>query len=234
METNTRREAARFAVTSDDSTAGTLGVPEWWPSGSRVGVLLAHDASHNQDQPILMRLQDALVQQGYLALRFNFLYAEQGKKRPDSPALLERTMRAAVSFLVRDPQMAPAQLILAGVGLGARVAAQTIANGLKADALACLAFPLHPSGKPSQQQADFLFRLICPILFVQGTRDPYCRIDRLQLLLRRIGTPTQLEVVEDADHALSAIKRSARTADDVEGQVTRSVLSFVSRASSDH
>ena len=169
METNTRREPARIEVTPELSTSGVLGVPEWWPSGSRVGVLLAHDTPYNQDQQVLVKLQDELVERGYLALRFNFLYAEQGKKRPDSASLLERTMRAAVSYVVRDPQNAPAQLILAGVGLGARVAAQTIANGLKADALACLAFPLHPSGKPSQQQADFLFRLICPILFVQGT-----------------------------------------------------------------
>jgi hypothetical protein len=234
METNTRREATRIVVAPDMSTSGTLGVPEWWPSGSRVGVLLAHDTSNNQDQEILVRLQDALVAGGYLALRFNFLYADQGKKRPDPPALLERTMRAAVAHVVRDPQNAPAHVILAGVGLGARVAAQTIANGLKADALACLSFPLHPSGKPSQQQADFLFRLICPILFVQGTRDPYCRIDRLQLLLRRIGTPTQLEVVEDADHGLSVIKRSSRTADEVAGHVTRSVLGFVARVASGH
>jgi uncharacterized protein len=234
MDTTTRREAARFAVTPDSSTTGTLGIPEWWPSGSRVGIVLAHDASHNQDQPILVRLQDRLVERGYLVLRFNFLYAEQGKKRPDPPALLERTMRAAVSHVVRDPQMAPAQLILAGVGLGARVAAQTIANGLKADALACLAFPLHPSGKPSQQQADFLFRLICPILFVQGTRDPYCRIDRLQVLLRRIGTPTQLDVVEDADHALAAIKRSSRSPEEVADQVTNALVSFVARVASDH
>jgi predicted alpha/beta-hydrolase family hydrolase len=233
METNTRREPARIEVTPGLSTSGTLAIPEWWPSGSRVGVLLAHDTPNNQDQPIVVKLQDELVARGYLVLRFNFLYAEQGKKRPDPEPVLERTMRAAVSYLVRDPQMAPSQLILAGVGLGARVAAQTIANGLKADALACLAFPLHPSGKPSQQQADFLFRLICPILFVQGTRDPYCRIDRLELLLRRIGTPTQLEVVEDADHSMGVIKRSARGAEAVAGQVTGAILSFVSRVAAD-
>jgi uncharacterized protein len=234
METNTRREAVRFAVTPEISTSGMLGVPEWWPSGGRIGVVLAHDAPYNQDQPILTRLQDAIVERGYLSLRFSFPYADQGKKRPDAPALLERSMRAAISYLVRDPQMAPAQLVLAGVGLGARVAAQTIANGLKADALACLSFPLHPSGKPSQTQADFLFRLICPVLFLQGTRDPYCRIDRLQMLLRRIGTPTQLEVVEDADHGLSVIKRSPRTPDEVTGQINRSFLSFAERIAGAH
>ena len=31
-------------VHEQTSVTGTLGVPEWWPTGSRVGVVLAHVA----------------------------------------------------------------------------------------------------------------------------------------------------------------------------------------------
>ncbi len=227
VETKSKREIVQVPVTRALRTTGTMGIPEWWPSGHRVGVVLAHDVGYTQDQPLLVQLQDELTDRGYPTIRFNFPYAEAGKKRPDSAQLLERCLRGAISVLLSDPQTAPAQLVIGGFGLGARVAAETIAHGLKADSLICLGFPLHPSGKPSQQKAEFLFRLICPILFVQGTRDPYCRIDRLQLLLRRIGTPTHLEVVEDADHNLRAIKRSTRSQDEVDAQIRKVVFDFL-------
>jgi predicted alpha/beta-hydrolase family hydrolase len=227
VETKSKREIVQVPVTRELRTTGTMGIPEWWPSGHRVGVVLAHDIGFNQDQPLLVQLQDELTERGYLTIRFNFPYAEAGKKRPDSSQLLERCLRGAISVLLNDPQTAPAQLVIGGFGLGARVAAETVAHGLKADSLLCLGFPLHPSGKPSQQKAEFLFRLICPVLFVQGTRDPYCRVDRLQLLLRRIGTPTQLEVVEDADHTLRAIKRSTRSQDEVDAQIRKVVFEFL-------
>jgi len=226
-ENKVRREIVQIPVTRDLRTTGTVAIPEWWPSGHRVGVVLLHDAGFDQNQPLLVALQDQLCERGYLTIRFNFPYAEAGKKRPDSPQLLERCVRGAISVLMNDPQIAPAQLVIGGAGLGARIAAETIAHGLKADSLFCLGFPLHPSGKPSQQKAEFLFRLICPILFVQGTRDPYCRVDRLQQLLRRIGTPTRLEVLEDADHTLRAIKRSARSQEEIDAQISKVVFSFL-------
>jgi len=227
MESNPRTEEVTLAVAAGLSTSGSVGIPEWWPSGHRVGVVLSHDAGSNKDQELLVRVQDELVRRGYLSIRYNFPYAQQNKKRPDPLPLLEKTLRAAVAALLRDPQTAPAQILLAGAGLGARVAAQGLAHGLKADALICLGFPLHPSGKPSQQKSDFLFRLICPVLFVQGTRDPYCRIDRLESLLRRIGAPTQLAAIEDADHSLAVIKRSWRSAEDVQAEVRRAVVRFL-------
>jgi len=233
MDSNAKSEVVKLPVSGEVTTTGTLGIPEWWPSGRRVGVVLAHDGPYNQDQPLLVRLQEQLVASGFLTLRFNFPFAEAGKKRPDPPLVLEKTLRAAIAAMVHDPQNAPAHLVIGGSGLGARVAAEAVAHGIKVDSLVCLGFPLHPSGKPSQQKADFLFRLICPILFVQGTRDPYCRVDRLKLLLKRIGTPTNLTVVEDADHSLQVIKRSPRTQDEVDAQVTSVLLEFLEATTPD-
>jgi predicted alpha/beta-hydrolase family hydrolase len=206
-----------------------VAVPEWWPSGHRAGVVLAHDQGADLESDLLVGLQQRLVARGFLSIRFNFPFAEQKRKRTDAEALLERTFRAAAGFLVRDPQDAPSRLMFVGLGLGARVAAQVVASGAKADVLVCLAFPLHPSGKPSQQRAEALFRLTCPILFVQGTRDAYCRLDRLEPLLRRIGAPTQLRTVVDADHELKAVRRTPRAPEDVREEVLSSVETFLAR-----
>lgn len=228
METNGKIRTSQLAVSSQVSVTGTIGVPEWWPSGHRTGVLLGHDVGADLNQPLLVQLQDRLTDSGFLSIRFNFPYAEQGKKRPDALPLLERTYRTAVQALLADPEEAPARLIFGGFGLGARVASHVIANGLKADGLLCISYPLHPSGKPSQQKADALFRIICPILFVQGSRDSHCRIDRLELLQRRIGAPTQTAVIEDADHELQPVKRSTRTPDDISAQALSSIDAFLS------
>jgi predicted alpha/beta-hydrolase family hydrolase len=230
METNPRFEALQLLATPDISISGILGIPEWWPSGHRIGVVLAHDVGTNMDQELVVWLQHQLVDRGFLTIRFNFPYAEQGRKRPDPPAILEKAYRAAIAGLVRDPQDTPAQTVFAGVGLGARVSADVIASGAKADALLTLAYPLHPAGKPSQQRADSLFRIICPILFVQGTRDSHCRIDRLQLLLRRVGAPTTLAAIEDADHSLEPVKRGIHSQEEIRAQTLAAILTFLQRS----
>jgi predicted alpha/beta-hydrolase family hydrolase len=230
MLTNHKVEPIQIAVTPEISVSGSVGIPAWWPSGHRLGIVLGHDVGANMEQEFLATLHTRLVQHGYLTLRFNFPFAEQLKKRPDAPPLLERAFRAATTNLVRDPQMAPARVFFGGMGLGARVATQVVAQGHTADGLICLSYPLHPSGKPNQQKAEYLFRIICPMLFVQGSRDPYCRIDRLETLLRRIGAPTRLHVVQDADHGLGPIKRSPRAPEDVLEEVLTTVDGFVQKA----
>jgi len=230
MVTNHRLESVQISATPEISVSGSVGIPAWWPSGHRVGIVLGHDAGSNMDHPFLATLHTQLVERGYLTLRFNFPFAEQRKKRADADALLDRAFRAAANSLVRDPQIAPARMFFGGMGLGARVAAQVVGQGQSSDGLICLGYPLHPSGKPNQQRAEALFRIICPVLFVQGSRNSYCRIDRLELLLRRIGAPTHLHVVEDVDHAFGLIKHTLRTPDEVQDEVVTAVDGFVQKA----
>lgn len=227
METNPRFDDRQLQVLPDVAVSANLGIPEWWPSGNRVGLVLAHDVGSDMERELLVWLQHELVDRGVLTLRFNFPFAQQGRKRPDAEAVLDRAYRAAVAGLVDDPQNAPAQLVFAGFGLGCRVAAQMVAHGSKADALICLGYPLHAAGKPSQLKADPLFRVICSTLFVQGTRDTHCRIDRLQTLLRRIGAPTQLATIEDTDHGLDPIKRASRSEEEVRQEIRAAVLAFL-------
>jgi hypothetical protein len=228
-EAKPRFERVKLPLSSDSSVSAVVAIPEWWPSGHRAGVVLAHDAIGDCESELLVALQQRLVARGFLSIRFNFPFAEQKKKRTDAESLLERTLRSATAFLLRDPQEAPARLMFVGLGLGARIAAQVVAGGTKVDSLVLLAFPLHPSGKPAQQRAEALFRLTCPILFVQGTRDPYCRLDRLELLLRRIGAPTQLRSVADADHELKAVRRTPRTPEEIREEVLSAAEAFLLR-----
>ena len=163
-------------------------------------------------------------------MRFNFPYAEAGKKRPDPLPVLERSYRAALKELLRGAEQTPAHLILIGFGLGGRVASQVVAGGIKADGLVLLSFPLHPSGKPGQQKPGAVYRIICPMLFVQGTRDPTCKLERLQELLLKIGAPTKLHVIQDANHAMELVRASQRTAEEVQAEILEEIDLFIHSA----
>ncbi len=230
METTAKLDSIRIQVTPDLAVSGVIGTPEWWPTGARAAIVLCHDTAGSKDTELLVALHLALAERGYLTLRFDFPFVELGKKRPDLMPLLERTLRQAIASLMGDAQNAPARLVLGGIGLGARVASQVLAQGVKADGLVSLSYPLHPSGKPTQLRAEPLFRIICPMLFVQGTRDATCRVDRMQAVLRRIGAPTELVVIEDSDHKLDVIKRSSRTQEEVRQEVLGAVDRFAAHS----
>ena len=195
-----------------DSLSGVLGVPEWWPTGERVAVVFAHGGPSNFEDPLITALAQALTEKGFLTLRFNFPFAEAGKRSSaDSPEILERGFRAALNALGRDPTALPARLFVGGVGLGSRVAAGLVADRLHADGLFLFGFPLHPQDKPEKSDPDVLFRATTPMLFVQGTRDRRCNGTALRHALRRVGAPVELYDVQEADSAFHVSKKSGRS-----------------------
>lgn len=197
------------------AVSGVLGVPEWWPTGARIGVVIAHAGGRDQNDPVVAGLHRGLTERKILALRFNFPFAEAKRPRPDPVAVLERTFRAAVTVLGRDATAAPAHLFIGGIGLGAQVAAQAAAR-LRASGVFLIGYPLHTRDRPNQNvKADPLYRLVSPLLFLQGSRDRYCNLDALRSTLTRVGTVKALHVVEHADGHMAAPKRSGRTQDEI-------------------
>jgi pimeloyl-ACP methyl ester carboxylesterase len=63
-------------------------------------------------------------------------------------------------------------LIVGGRSSGARVACRT-AGETGAAAVLCLAFPLHPPGKPEKSRLAELDSVTVPTLVVQGENDPF-------------------------------------------------------------
>jgi predicted alpha/beta-hydrolase family hydrolase len=186
-----------------DALSAVVGIPEWWPTGARVAVALAHGADGDLDDPLVEALHRDLASRKYLTIRFNFPFAEAGRSAEDEgPEVLERAYRAALSVLGRDPTAAPSHLFLGGTGLGASVAAQLATARLQIDGVFFLGFPLHPADRPEEIHADTLFRIIPSMFFVQGSEDPTCDLGALRRVLSRVGAPTALRIVEGADASL--------------------------------
>lgn len=213
-----------------EEVSAVLGIPEWWPTGSRVAVAMAHGSTGDMNDPIIERLHRELTEHRYMTLRFNFPFAEAGKRASsDSMAVLESAYRSAVGILGRDPSAAPAHLFVGGKGLGARVAAQLAAGRLRAEGLFFLGFPLHTQDKPDQLHAEQLYRIISPMLFVQGTRDRQCDLDTLKRTLARVGAPTELVVAEEADQNFKVLKKSDRTDEEMAQLLVDSVKGWFAK-----
>lgn len=213
-----------------DSVRGVLGIPEWWPTGERVAVVIAHGGASNVEDPMIAMLTRGLTEKSYLTLRFNFPFAEASKRSSaDSEDVLERGFRAALNVLGRDPTALPARLFVGGVGIGSRVAAKLVADRLHADGLFMLGFPLHPQDKPEKSDPDILFRATAPMLFIQGTRDRRCNTSALRQALRRVGAPIELYDVEEADSVFHVPKSSGRTNQQVQTEVYRVLSTWLAR-----
>jgi predicted alpha/beta-hydrolase family hydrolase len=118
---------------------------------------------------------------------------------------------------------------MGGRSMGGRIASQVVAAGVPAAALAFLAYPLHPPGRPEKRRDAHLPGIASPMLFVQGTRDTFAREDLLHALIERLGDRAALHFVEGADHSFRVLKRSGRTPEDVQEEVRAALLSFLER-----
>ncbi|MGH0030486.1 MAG: alpha/beta family hydrolase [Myxococcota bacterium] len=217
------------AVHGIEEVSAVLGVPRWWPTGSRVSVVIAHGATDDMNDPTLVHIHRELTERRYLTLRFNFPFAEAGKKRPDNEAVLRRTLRAAIGALGRDPTAAPAHLFLGGKGLGGQIAADLASSRVRVDGLFLMAYPLHPQGKPEKMNPDQLFRIISPVLFLQGSRDRTCELDLLRQTLTRVGAPTHLFVSQDADRHFKVPKKIGRPEDEVRNELASTLDEWIQK-----
>jgi hypothetical protein len=195
-------EPVSIPVGDKQKVSGVLTIPDGY-TGQR-GVIFAHGAGNDMNQPLLMFLAGRMAQAGYLTLRFNFIYKEQGKKTPDRPEVLDRTWEAAYEFLHSHPHYRPELIMGAGKSMGGRIASQMVAAGkLPLARLIFLGYPLHPAGRKDQLRDQHLYAIKIPLLFFAGTRDPLCDLELLHRVLAHLQAPWQLEVIEGGDHSFN-------------------------------
>jgi hypothetical protein len=95
-------------------------------------------------------------------------YRVAGRKSPAPAAQLDTAWTSVVEQL--DLNGLP--LVTGGRSAGARVACRTAA-ATGAVGVLCLAFPVHPPGKPEKTRLDELDAVEVPVLVVQGESDPF-------------------------------------------------------------
>lgn len=165
------------------------------PSGSDV-LVLTHGAGGTKDTPSLRAYADAVAARGLGAVRFNLPYAEAGRRSPGSAAPNEACWRA-VAEAVRPRA---ARLFLGGRSYGGRLASNIVAEGTPCAGLVFIAYPLHPPGRPENIRDAHLRRITAPMLFLQGSADPFADPALLDATIASLPTAT-LHRLEGGDHS---------------------------------
>jgi Predicted hydrolase of the alpha/beta-hydrolase fold len=185
-----------------------LGVPERGevsavyarPAGADRTLTVAHGAGAGIDHPFMVGFTRAMNAEGVATLRFNFPYLEAKRRTPDRPLVAIEAWRAAFAAAV-DRAPAAEAVWAGGKSFGARMASVAVAEGMPAAGLIFLGYPLHPPGKPERVRDEHLYGIHVPMLFLQGTADPFATPAVLQPVLKKLGPAATLHAVPGAGHS---------------------------------
>jgi predicted alpha/beta-hydrolase family hydrolase len=179
--------------------------------------------------PFMTAIADGLAERGVATLRYQFLYMEQGSRRPDTPKVAHTAVRAAVLEAARLVPKLP--LFAGGKSFGGRMTSQAQATdplpGVRG--LVFLGFPLHPPGKPSSERGQHLFDVAIPMLFLQGTRDEFAERQLLEALGQQLGARATLKLFQDADHSFHVPVRTGRKDSEVRSELLDTLADWMGR-----
>jgi predicted alpha/beta-hydrolase family hydrolase len=196
------------------------------PPDAWVLYVLAHGAGAGMRHAFLESISASLAARGVATMRYQFPYMEAGSRRPDSPAVAEATVRAAVAqAAVVAPDL---PMIAGGKSFGGRMTSGAAATSLPGvRGLAFLGFPLHPPGRPGTRRADHLVRVELPMLFLQGTRDQFAQADLMAGVCQRLGSRATLHSIQGSDHSFGVPKSSGRTAAAILDELSDTLVQWV-------
>ncbi len=188
--------------------------------------VVAHGAGAGMRHPFLESMARLLAAAGIATLRYQFPYMEAKKSRTDSPQVAHATVRAAVA---KAAELLPGVPLLAGgKSFGGRMTSGAHAESPLDEVcgLVFLGFPLHAPGKPGTERADHLTAVRVPMLFLQGTRDDFARLDLITEVCAALGPHARLELFDGADHSFGLRKGAGRTKAEVQEDLAATIAAW--------
>jgi uncharacterized protein len=195
--------------------------------GPRV-VILSPGAGGTRATPQLLAAAGALDPKRYTTILFNFPYQEAKKSFPDAGPILEKTFEVLADHA--RTKLGAKRVVLGGRSMGGRMASMAVANGVVAcDGLAFLAYPLHPPGQEEKLRDAHLPSIRFPMLFLQGTRDVFARLELLKSVVKRLGSRAELKLFEDADHSFKTPRGAAMNSKATEAAMIAALSDWLDR-----
>lgn len=177
------------------------------PKNANALLVLAHGAGAGMVHTFMEHIADELANNGIATLRYNFPYMEKGSRRPDPPAVAEKTvamvMEKANELYPRLP------LFAGGKSFGGRMTSQRVAKECPEylKGIVFFGFPLHAIGNPGMERAAHLKQVKVPMLFLQGTKDKLSDIGLIKNVVKGLKSST-LQQFEGADHSFKVSKQN--------------------------
>jgi predicted alpha/beta-hydrolase family hydrolase len=170
------------------------------PGTPRGALLMGHGAGGGVDAPDLRAAARAAHDAGLHVVLVEQPYRVAGRRAPAPATQLDAAWEAVVEALrgadgagvAGAGLLAGLPLLFGGRSSGARVACRCAASG-GAIGIVCLAFPVHPPGRPEKHRRAEIDGVTVPVLVVQGESDPFGRPE---------PTATREVVLLPGDHSL--------------------------------
>lgn len=202
----------------------------------RAALWIGHGAGGRKDAVDTLALAAALPSLGITVVRFEQPWRVAGRNVAPRPAALDLGWMAAAPQVAEITAGLP--LILGGRSAGARVACRT-ADDVGAIAVVCLAFPLHPPGRPEKSRIGELLLPTVPVLVVQGERDSFGTPEEVATSVADAAAATsassesgssrdiRVTTVPGADHSMTVLKSSSLDAPGVSRLIVETVRGFI-------
>jgi uncharacterized protein len=139
--------------------------------GATGALVLGHGAGGGVGARDLTVAADAAAANGFSVALVEQPYRVAGRRSPAPARQLDVAWVAVIAGLRKGPLRRLA-LLTGGRSSGARVACRTAAD-TGAVGVLCLAFPVHPPGRPEASRLDELEGVPVPVLVIQGKSDPF-------------------------------------------------------------
>jgi predicted alpha/beta-hydrolase family hydrolase len=188
-------------------------------SDPRAVLVLAHGAGGDLSDQLLVGVARELAMRDVAVLRFNFPYREAGRKAPGAQTQSEACYRAVAS----QARVESVPLFCGGKSYGGRMATHIAAEGFPMGGLVLLSYPLHPPGRPERIRDAHLRSIEAPMLFVQGSKDPFATPELLDATIASLDRATFVGI-EGGDHSLRVRGRKGA---EVVGDVASSIDNFL-------
>lgn len=177
----------------------------------RASLVLGHGAGGGVQSSDLNCLAKALPESGVEVVLVEAPWRVAGRPVAGAKATLDRSWVESVAALRRGG-IGLRRLVVGGRSTGARVACRTLSK-TKADAVLCLAFPLHKPGSTDTTRAEEIATAAAqaPVVVIQGAKDRYGKPTEVACAVTEYGQRALTVSVPFVDHSFDLAKRATIT-----------------------
>ena len=191
----------------------------------RAVLWLGHGAGGGIGAVDLAALAARLPARGITVARYEQPWRVAGRRVAARPAALDVAWQETAPTVSRLADGLP--VIAGGRSAGARVACRTAAS-VGAVAVVCLAFPLHPPGRPEKSRLDELLTPEVPVLVLQGERDTFGNAATVAAVVTAADSANVRVIpVPGADHGMKVLASSPLNARAAAELISSAVLEFI-------
>ncbi|KAK4601333.1 hypothetical protein RGQ29_010763 [Quercus rubra] len=197
-------------------------------------VVFAHGAGAPSSSDWMIRWKEKLGKalNAVEVVTFDYPYISGGKRR--APPKAEKLVEFHSDVVKKTVAKYPGHpLILAGKSMGSRVSCMVACEeDIGASAIVCLGYPL--KGMNGAVRDETLLQVTVPIMFVQGSKDTLCPLEKLESVRKKLKPSIGLHVIDGGDHSFKVGKKHLQTKgstqDAAEDLAVQAIAAFVSKS----